>query len=543
MEYQSRIEDMLVKEGCMTKEQLARARTLFREADQKERLKTLVDLGYVDEKDVISCICRGEQIQAVDLEKQEADARAASLLSASFAREHTVLPVALKEEGLLAAVPFWIEQDVLDETAVLTGMPVIPVLALESHLKRAIEKAYGKEREISAERTERAPLVRMVNALIEEAYERNASDIHVEPGKDTLIVRFRINGDLVCARTMELSYQSPMVTRLKLMAGMDIAQKRLPQDGKYHYERGGVSTDLRISSLPTIYGEKIVLRLLGNNRDMALMDIGRLGMEEEQRTVFEKMLHVPYGMVLVTGPTGSGKSTTLYAALHSLSSRKINIVTVEEPVEKIINGITQVQVNPKAGLTFAAALRSILRQDPDVIMVGEMRDEETVSMGVRAAITGHLVFSTLHTADCASTVIRLRSMGVPSYLIAASLAGVAAQRLVKILCPSCRQMEKVEGQRRKALKDLTGQEIERIWSARGCPRCSGTGYIRRRAIYEIMEVDGEIKEMIRRGTSVGELRLYQKKKGLLTLKDYAVKLLAEGETDIAEAEKIIYSAE
>lgn len=544
MENPRTIEEMLVKEKRMTENQLARARILTGSARERERLRLLVELGYVSEDDILDCICRKEGTARTDAETAKIDPRAAALLTGAFAREHHLLPVAFKEDSIIVAVPFWADQDVLDETAVFTGVPAVPVLAAEKELEKAIERVYGEEEEgESAERIDSAPLVRAVNAIIEEAYERNASDIHVEPWKDRLTVRFRINGDLICVRSMELLYHSPIVTRLKLMAGMDIAQKRLPQDGKYHYERGGISTDLRISSLPTIYGEKMVLRLLGNNRDPALMDIGRLGMEEEQREVFDRMLRAPFGLVLVTGPTGSGKSTTLYAALNRLASGKLNIVTVEEPVEKMINGITQVQVNPKAGLTFAAALRSILRQDPDVIMVGEMRDEETVSMGIRAAITGHLVFSTLHTGDCASAVIRLRSMGAPSYLIAASLTGIAAQRLVKILCPFCKRPENVNGEKQDALRQLTGQEIQRLWRAPGCPKCNGTGYIRRRAVYEMMEADGTVKDMIRRGTSAEELRRYQRKKGFLPLKDYVVKLLLAGETDMEEAEKVIYSAE
>lgn len=544
MENPRTIEEMLVKEKRMTENQLARARILTGSARERERLRLFVELGYVSEDDILDCICRKEGTARTDAETAKIDPRAAALLTGAFAREHHLLPVAFKEDSIIVAVPFWANQDVLDETAVFTGVPAVPVLAAEKELEKAIERVYGEEEEgESAERIDSAPLVRAVNAIIEEAYERNASDIHVEPWKDRLTVRFRINGDLICVRSMELLYHSPIVTRLKLMAGMDIAQKRLPQDGKYHYERGGISTDLRISSLPTIYGEKMVLRLLGNNRDPALMDIGRLGMEEEQREVFDRMLRAPFGLVLVTGPTGSGKSTTLYAALNRLASGKLNIVTVEEPVEKMINGITQVQVNPKAGLTFAAALRSILRQDPDVIMVGEMRDEETVSMGIRAAITGHLVFSTLHTGDCASAVIRLRSMGAPSYLIAASLTGIAAQRLVKILCPFCKRPENVNEEKQDALRQLTGQEIQRLWRAPGCPKCNGTGYIRRRAVYEMMEADGTVKDMIRRGTSAEELRRYQRKKGFLPLKDYVVKLLLAGETDMEEAEKVIYSAE
>lgn len=282
---------------------------------------------------------------------------------------------------------------------------------------------------------------------------------------------------------------------------MDIAEKRLPQDGKYRYDRGQVKTDLRISALPTIYGEKIVLRLLNSARDDCLMDVRRLGMTEEQEEAFERFIKAPYGLVLVTGPTGCGKTTTLYAALNRLVRRKINVVTVEDPVEKAISGATQVQVNVKSGLTFAVALRAILRQDPDVIMIGEMRDGETASIGVRAAITGHLVFSTLHTNDCAASVARLLDMGVVPYMAAAALTGVIAQRLVKELCPHCRREYEPDGRERELLGGTAPEPVKRLWKPVGCSRCGNTGYSGRRAIYEFMEVDEEIGGMIQKGAS------------------------------------------
>ena len=386
-------------------------------------------------------------------------------------------------------------------------------------------------------------MVRMVNAVIEDAFHKNASDIHVEPGRKELVVRIRINGDLIVHTTLKMEYHRPMITRLKLMAGMDIAEKRLPQDGKYHYERGEVSTDLRISTLPSIYGEKAVLRLLGNDRDNSLMDIRRLGMEEEQRIVFEHILKAPHGMVLVTGPTGSGKTTTLYAALNRMVKKKINIVTVEDPVEKIMEGITQVQVNPKAGLTFASALRSILRQDPDVIMVGEMRDEETVDIGVRAAITGHLVLSTLHTNDCASTLHRLRNMGVPPYMAAASLSGIVAQRLVKLLCPNCREPYEPDERERRIFAERRADVPDRLWRSAGCPLCGGTGYVRRTAVYEMMDVDEPIKAMILDNEPLSSIREYQEQKGSVPLRNHVLRMAASGETDMEEAEKILYSVQ
>lgn len=335
----------------------------------------------------------------------------------------------------------------------------------------------------------------------------------------------------------------PVVTRLKLMGEMDIAEKRLPQDGKYRYEKEEMATDLRISTLPSVYGEKVVLRLLGNDRDSSLIDVRRLGMDEKQEEIFGRMLKAPFGIILVTGPTGSGKSTTLYAALSQLAEKKINCVTVEDPVEKLINGVTQVQVNAKAGLTFATALRSILRQDPDVIMVGEIRDEETADIGVRAAVTGHLVLSTLHTNDCVSAVYRLQNMGIPFYMIAAATTGVVAQRLVKVLCPHCRRKIKAGQQTKRLLYEVSGKEAEEVWEAVGCEECLNTGYSHRRAIYEMFELNETTKNMIRDGETAEKIRRYQRERGFLSLQEQAAQMVMNGEMDMEEAEKVIYSAD
>ena len=405
------------------------------------------------------------------------------------------------------------------------------------------EKKKAAETGKTAEKVESAPAVRLVNTLIESAYKRNASDIHIEPGKEFLTIRFRIDGDLCMYTKMEMSYHRPVVTRLKLMGEMDIAEKRLPQDGKYRYEKEEMATDLRISTLPSVYGEKVVLRLLGNDRDSSLMDVRRLGMDEKQEEIFGRMLKAPFGIILVTGPTGSGKSTTLYAALSQLAEKKINCVTVEDPVEKLINGVTQVQVNAKAGLTFAMALRSILRQDPDVIMVGEIRDEETADIGVRAAVTGHLVLSTLHTNDSVSAVYRLQNMGIPFYMIAAATTGVVAQRLVKVLCPHCRRKIKAGQQTKQLLYEVSGKEAEEVWEAVGCEECLNTGYSHRRAIYEMFELNETTKNMIRDGETAEKIRRYQRERGFLSLQEQAAQMVMCGEMDMEEAEKVIYSAD
>lgn len=562
MPFKIAIEELLIKNGWLTESQLKRAMGFKERMPQKSVEEILMDLGYVTEQAVTACAGIRDHIPVVELDEYKIDLKAADMVSPAFAEHNQILPIDFEEDSLVVAGAYPLDMDVLDEAATITGMKVNAVLAPSASVKDAIGKTYGRTGErfqshsrsgadlqnrqmelLLKERVESAPVVRMVNAIIEEAYARNASDIHVEPGKQDLVIRIRINGDLIVHTTLDMEYHRPMITRLKLMAGMDIAEKRLPQDGKYHYDRDSVSTDLRISTLPSIFGEKVVLRLLGNDRDNSLMDVKRLGMNEEQREVFERILKVPHGIVLVTGPTGSGKTTTLYAVLSRIAKKKINIVTVEDPVEKIIEGITQVQINPKSGLTFAAALRSILRQDPDVIMVGEMRDEETVSIGVRAAITGHLVLATLHTNDCASTINRLRGMGVAPYMTAAALSGIVAQRLVKVLCPKCRRAYSPDERERRLFQEIGAEETDTLWRAAGCPFCSGTGYVSRKAVYELMDVDEEVKSMIMDNALAKEIRAYQRGRGFKSLREYALAMVVKGETSMEEAEKIIYTEE
>ena len=562
------IENLLIDRGYLTRRQMDRVMRLKEGRPERSIEEILTEFGYVTEAALLTCAAVRDHMEVAPSGPLRADRKAAAVIEPSFAMRNRILPMRFEEECLMVAAAYPVSPDVLDEVATLSGKEVRAVLAPEKELRKALRKAYGYAPEqvygenayfpmetpgtapegsgsklSFMERVESAPVVRMVNAVIEDAFHKNASDIHVEPGRKDLVIRIRINGDLIVHTTLKMEYHRPMITRLKLMAGMDIAEKRLPQDGKYHYERGEVSTDLRISTLPSIYGEKAVLRLLRNDRDNSLMDIRRLGMEEEQRTVFEHILKAPHGMVLVTGPTGSGKTTTLYAALNRMVKKKINIVTVEDPVEKIMEGITQVQVNPKAGLTFASALRSILRQDPDVIMVGEMRDEETAAIGVRAAITGHLVLSTLHTNDCASTIHRLRNMGVPPYMAAASLSGIVAQRLVKLLCPNCREPYEPDGRERRIFAERRADVPDRLWRSAGCPLCGGTGYVRRTAVYEMMDVDEQIKAMILDNEPLLSIREYQEQKGSMPIRNHVLRMAARGETDMEEAEKILYSVQ
>ena len=558
------VETLLLERGLLTERQLRRAME-FRERCQDKALEEiLLDFGYVSETALLACLGERDGLEVVDLSEYKVDPEAAGLISHNFSDQYQVLPIGIRNGKLVVAARDPLMFDVFDEIEAAAGMELTVVLAAaesirdcaaavyrEQDLSNAVQKVnkevqgsgHSREACAASERVEGTPIVKMVNTLIEQAYARGASDIHVEPMEDRIVIRLRVNGDLVEHTSMAMEAHRPIVTRLKIMGGMDIAEKRLPQDGKYRYDRGQVKTDLRISALPTIYGEKIVLRLLNSARDDCLMDVRRLGMTEEQEEIFERFIKAPYGLVLVTGPTGSGKTTTLYAALNRLVRRKINVVTVEDPVEKAISGATQVQVNVKSGLTFAVALRAILRQDPDVIMIGEMRDGETASIGVRAAITGHLVFSTLHTNDCAASVARLLDMGVVPYMAAAALTGVIAQRLVKELCPHCRREYEPDGRERELLGGAAPETVKRLWKPVGCSRCGNTGYSGRRAIYEFMEVDEKIGGMIQKGTSPHEIRTVLRKNGSKSLREQARDMTIRGETSMEELEKIIYSVE
>lgn len=545
------IEEMLVERDIISRQQLERVKEIQKSHEDKSLTDMLLLLGYTTEDVIMNCFSDRDDMEIIHLEERTADPAAIEMLPESFIVNNEIVPVCFEKWDLLVACAFPVDPDILEEAATISGMTIRPVLTPADQIQKMLsgmetiteEKKKAAETGKTAEKVESAPAVRLVNTLIESAYKRNASDIHIEPGKEFLTIRFRIDGDLCMYTKMEMSYHRPVVTRLKLMGEMDIAEKRLPQDGKYRYEKEEMATDLRISTLPSVYGEKVVLRLLGNDRDSSLIDVRRLGMDEKQEEIFGRMLKAPFGIILVTGPTGSGKSTTLYAALSQLAEKKINCVTVEDPVEKLINGVTQVQVNAKAGLTFATALRSILRQDPDVIMVGEIRDEETADIGVRAAVTGHLVLSTLHTNDCVSAVYRLQNMGIPFYMIAAATTGVVAQRLVKVLCPHCRRKIKAGQQTKRLLYEVSGKEAEEVWEAVGCEECLNTGYSHRRAIYEMFELNETTKNMIRDGETAEKIRRYQRERGFLSLQEQAAQMVMNGEMDMEEAEKVIYSAD
>lgn len=555
------IGQLLLESGRITESQLQRALEFQKKAPDKRLGEILIELGYVTEHDTLKAMAQRVNVPFLDVLGYPINREAAMSIPKIFAQKYVALPVDYQNDSLLVVSNDPMAFHVFEEISVLTGLEVQVAVAETHDILICIDKVYSEDvvtdatRDINEafeqdsseeeaallnERIEGTPVVKMINTLISQAYAKGASDIHIEPSEKLLKVRMRINGDMVIHTTMNMAAHNPILTRVKILGGMNIAEKRIPQDGKSRYQDRDIRVDLRISTLPTIYGEKAVIRLLDSNRKNSLMDITKLGMTREQLEIFQHILKSPNGIILVTGPTGSGKTTTLYAVLSQVVKRKVNIITVEDPVEKVIEGAAQVQVNQKAGLTFSMALRSILRQDPDVIMIGEMRDGETASIGVRAAITGHLVLSTIHTNDCASSITRLVDMGVPGYMVAASLSGVIAQRLVKQLCPYCRE-EYVPDQKERQL--FQEADPEKLWRPIGCERCNYTGYSDRTAVYEIMKIDGNLNEMISKGAVNHEIRAYAKQHGTVFLRDSVIKMALEGKTGVEEMEKIIYSVE
>lgn len=452
----------LVQKGLITEEQLQEV--LAKQKEQKGRLfgDVIIDMKLVTDVQFCQVLAERLNVSYIDLDNTELMPDIVKKIPEATARKYNVIAVSKIGKRMTVATNDPINFYIFEDLRVITGCSITPVLATKSSINRAIGKMYSegqvnsvvdeatkqKEEElnleelkdISEERIENAPIVKLATAIVENAQRQDATDIHIEPFKDKTVIRIRVNGDLIELMTLSAALHTSLVTRFKILSGMNIAEKRVPQDGRMSQVVDGTTLDLRVSNLPMVYGEKVVLRILATG-DMSLRKITDLGMTEYNYKRFESCLKVPQGVVLVTGPTGSGKSTTLYAALGEISKPSNNVITVEDPVEKKIEGVNQCQINEKAGMTFGAALRSILRQDPDIIMVGEMRDTETAEIAIRAAITGHLVLSTLHTNDAASTVTRLVDMGVEAYMVATSLIGIVAQRLTRCFALSAKSLE------------------------------------------------------------------------------------------------------
>ena len=521
----------------------------------------ILERAVLPEEQVIEALSAVSRIPLVRLYENAIPMDVRQMVRPDILRTYVMMPFSFDPEDsgtLYVAMNDPMNMKGRDMVAIASKCRIKPFLATTSDILVSIDRCYGSEEmqeaaELYTQTSEReassleeqvlqedvnsSPVVVLVNSLVEQAVRQRASDIHVESGPDRVRVRCRVDGVLYTTATYDLRLLPAIIARIKIISNLDISEKRKPQDGRFSILVDRREYDVRVSTLPTVYGEKCVMRL---TQKKALSRSKRaLGLTQGEMEKFDEILRHPNGIVLVTGPTGSGKSTTLYTALSELNSDMVNIVTVEDPVEANIDGVNQVQVNPKANLTFANALRSILRQDPDIIMIGEIRDRETASIAVQASITGHLVVSTLHTNDTASSVTRLLDMGVESYLIADALTGIIAQRLVRRLCPNCKRRHNLLEHELEYL-ELTPEERESaaVYEPVGCQRCNGTGYYDRIGIYEIMEITPRMRTMISHRCATGELREAAISEGMRTLRQSARRLVLEGTTSISEMQRV-----
>jgi type IV pilus assembly protein PilB len=558
----SRLGEMLVKSKLITEDQLKKA--LAQQSTSGGRLgSNLVKLGYLTEEDITSFLSKQYGVPSINLAHFEIDPSVIKLVPGEIAQKHMVIPINRKGSVLTVAMADPSNIFAIDDIKFLSGFKVEPVVAAETSIRNAINKHYDStglvqdimknfdDREVATveegdegpdlgdlqRATEDAPVVKLVNLILSDAIKKGASDIHIEPYEKSFRVRYRIDGVLYDVMQPPMKLRAAIISRTKIMAQLDIAERRLPQDGRIKIRMGQKEIDFRVSTLPTIFGEKVVLRLL--DKSSLQLDMTSLGFEVQSLQVFEKAILAPYGMVLVTGPTGSGKTTTLYSALHRLNTTETNIMTAEDPVEYNLSGVNQVQMKAEIGLNFATALRAFLRQDPDIIMVGEVRDYETAEIAIKAALTGHLVLSTLHTNDAPSTVSRLINMGVEPFLVAASTNLILAQRLARKICGSCKEEIAVP---RQALVDvgLAPDEAKSLvcYQGKGCMECNDTGYRGRVALYEVMAIGEDLKDAILQGASASELKELGRKGGMKTLREAGLQKIREGMTTIPEVMRV-----
>ncbi len=564
---------ILKEKGLLSSSQVEQV--LEQQRKEYKRLGEIIrDMRLVSETDLIRSLAEQLEVDVFDLIEYEPEEAISKMFPEDVARRLRAVPVRLIEDGEVLQVAVLDPLDIakLDDLKRLAGIEIEPIIGSRNDIERAIERLYGlsaffrefgelsdedsiefvqvQDKEFDddydiaemAESAEEAPVVKLVNLVIGKALRDGASDVHIEPAQHFIRIRYRIHGVLMeedMAPPKRL--QSAVVTRVKILAAMDIAEKRIPQDGRFHVRLHGMEVDIRVSTLPTFYGEKIVLRLLETNKDQ--LQLNKIGFPEDALIEFRKLISQPNGVLLVTGPTGSGKTTTLYSALSEINSPDQNIVTVEDPIEYQLEMINQVQTNPKAGLTFATSLRSILRQDPDIIMVGEIRDAETAQIAVQASLTGHLVFSTLHTNDAVGAIVRLVDMGIPAYLIANTVTGVLAQRLVRTICPHCREEYEPDPEILRQFADPASFEGFTFTKGKGCNECLNTGYAGRSGIYELLRITREIRKQINISADSAILTDIARSQGLRLLRDDGLAKVRDGITTIEEVLRVTQNVE
>ena len=554
-----RLGDVLVNNGVITAEELQKGLELQKGSGRKLG-ETLVDEGLATEENIARALSNQFHYDMVDLQNVEIEQDVLSLVPASVLKKHKALPFEYSPDNmnvLRVAMSDPMDIAAMDDINIITNLQVEPVVATTGSVMLALDRYYGQaevnsaleeytrekesqmveQEDMYSEDVNNSPIVQLVKGMIDQAVRQRASDIHIEPMERQVRIRYRIDGALYEKATYSIRLLPAIVARIKIIGGMDISEKRKPQDGRITQVVDRKEFDIRVSILPTVYGAKIVMRLTSKNA--LTREKSQLGLRPDELKKFDHILKNPHGILLVTGPTGSGKSTTLYTALSELNKEDVNIITVEDPVEANIDGINQVQVNNKANLTFASALRSILRQDPDIIMIGEIRDQETASIAVQASITGHLVVSTLHTNSAASTITRLADMGIEPYLIADSTIGVIAQRLVRRLCPECKKKKKADAEELELLLLAPDADVT-IYEPCGCSRCDGTGFKGRIGVYEIMEVSQPLKNIISKNGSAEDIKSKALEEGMNTLRMSATKYVMEGITSVQEMMRVSF---
>lgn len=560
-----RLGELLLENNLITEEQL----NIALEEQKAKGIKlgeAIIGLGYVTQDAINDLLCQQLNIDFVDLRKIEIDDSIARMVGEKVVRKYMLLPFALDDrQANVIKVAMEDPMDIMaiDDIGIITGMTVQPYLSTHAYISTAIDKLYGKsqanaiaeqfmkeqgsgddadnaEENKRQEDVDNSPVVKLVNNIIEGGVRQRASDIHIEPFEYNVRVRYRIDGVLREIISYDRALYAAIIARLKVISGMDISEKRKPQDGRITITVDRREYDIRVSNLPTVFGEKVVMRLA--SKEGFKRDKKDLGLSPTDLVKFDNILRNPHGIILVTGPTGSGKSTTLYTALSELASDEVNIITVEDPVEANVDNVNQVQVNVKANLTFASALRSILRQDPDIIMIGEIRDGETAEIAVKASITGHLVVSTLHTNSTAASISRLIDMGIEPYLLGDSLVGIIAQRLVRRLCPECKEPYEADEEEKRVLK-VPQNEPLKLYKACGCEACGNTGYYGRIGVYEIMPISRKIKNLIASGANADEITAQAVTEGMNTLRMSASNYVKQGLTSFSEMMKITYETD